>query len=341
VAAVLLSWPQLTMFAKGVAACTGLAAGHILDLCVYYCLHAGTALLSKFNRRGKPHHHTVPSRRQMVLGLAISSTTALTLGTLLFLTFLHIFLGLLFATALVAYSCASESARAVDILCVKSCDLTLTSMECDMNRLENSGSAISQSHLRVRHCASACTDATLTGKQASLTTSDCDFGSPHADTTSCSCLMSRGSVVICVMLVSTTLALPSAVATAQSRWSPQSMEDFIPAASMVLWACLLSVACSSQSCQQSVDFSTVPSPSTMHSSCTSKSQATKGCKFSQLAFSQVSSACHRWIMYMNTSMLRIHLALLAVDIDVERCLLVILWKHVTVKIACRHGLRAI
>jgi hypothetical protein len=319
IAAVLMSWPQLNIFAKGMAACTGIATGHLLDVCVCYCLRAGTALLSQLNKRRKSRPCTVPEKRhRVVLGLATSRTDAFLLVTLLLLTFLHVFLGLLLGTFLVAYSCASASQRNADTPCAKSHDLNVTSMERAVSRPNIVGPAISRSQVRVRQhsaLASAYPDDTPVGKHEPPTAAECSFGSSHADCTSCNCLLARGHIAICVMLVSTALALPSAVATVRSGWTPQPAEDVAPAVSIVLWAFLLSATCSSHSCQ-SAGVSTVSSRAKKHGSLASQCQATKGCRFSQLVFSQVSFTCNSWILCMNLIRAGKHLAPLAVETDV-------------------------
>jgi hypothetical protein len=301
IAAVLMSWSQLNIFAKGMAACTGVATGHLLDSCVCYCLRVCGALLFQLNKRRKSRPCTVPAKRhKVVLGLTTSSTDSFLLVTLLLLTFLHVFLGLLLGTFMVAYSCASASQRDADTPCAKSHDLDVTSMERDVSRPNIVGTAISRSQVRVRqHSASAYPDDTPVGKHEPPTTADCSFGSSHADCTSCNCLLARGHIAICVMLVSTALALPSAVATVRSGWTPQPAEDVAPAVSIVLWAFLLSAACRSHS-YQSAGVSTVSSRPKKHGSLARQSQATKGCRFSQLAFPQVSLTCNSWIVCMNS-----------------------------------------
>lgn len=295
-AAVLLSWPQSSMFAKSLATCTGVAAGHLLNVSVHYFLHVCVALLAKLCKNAR--QSITPSKaRRVVLGFRVCTTTALTVITVLVLTFVHVFVGLCAATGILAYSIASEAARAVAIQRVKSYDRDVTGLKEEQQEVEN-GSAIS-GKVRVRHQGVPGSIGVPPVRELAQDAASGCAGSIHDHSTSCSCLQSRGHTVISLMLMSSLLALPSAVAAVKSCWLPQAMEDVLPAASIVVWALLLSEACKSDSSQQSSCMSKTSSPSAVLGSCASQSQGICHCKFSQLALSQVSDSCCGCMMCMH------------------------------------------
>lgn len=273
--AALMCWPQNGVVSKSLSLCTGVAAGHLLQVSVHRCMLAGEwvcKLRMQATSQGK--------KEEAVDGSRISAT----LIVILPLTVIHVFLGLLASTVLLA--CSIVCAKAAIIQRDESLDQDISGEDQAQDGKESKGPGFSTPMRRARHQGDS-PSTSYVGQERKHTTSDCTAGTLHPCMHSVSSLDRCGHHTVCLALMSTLLALPSAVAAARSSWSQQALEDILPAVSVVVWACLLSSSCYSERHRRfdhTQGHTEVAAPSTA-------SQQHCGGSFTQLACSQVRLAC--------------------------------------------------
>ena len=297
-AAVLLSWSQGGIFSKSIALCTGVAAGHLLDVCLRCCFGAVGALRAKLCKQVDGAQPTTAVRD---LGSHVFSKAALAcIAILLCCTFLHAFLGLCVATALLAFSIASEAARAAARKRISS-----NASQSTQQQPVAEQSVVPSGAVRARQQVSQSSIGVnpVEGHGNDIAQ---DYDVPSCDDNAvcrCSCVQARGHTVVGLLLLSSALALPSAVAAAKSSWSRQAIEDVLPASSIVLWAWLLSVTCRSSTSKLSTCMPGSNEPSPLMNAYTSRHTAACQCEFSQLAFSQECLSLCSCVLCMHWSFL--------------------------------------